>query len=145
MFGVGEAEFTIILIFCFLVFGPEKLPEAGRVVGKAIRQFRQAQDEINDVVQSEFVNPIQEVSNISTTKISEIKEDVVALDEDIKSSAKSFAERKKEVEGRSANSQESSLKNQGEEKSSKSKKSSEKYSAYDMYGIDINSGKGGED
>ncbi len=52
MFGIGGFELFIILLFGFLIFGPEKLPEVARTVGKGIARFRQAQDEMNDVIKS---------------------------------------------------------------------------------------------
>ena len=52
MFGIGGFELFIILIFGFLIFGPEKLPEIAKTVGKGIARFRQAQDEMNSVIKS---------------------------------------------------------------------------------------------
>ena len=52
MFGIGGFELFIILIFGFLIFGPEKLPEIARIVGKGIARFKQAQDEVNGVIKS---------------------------------------------------------------------------------------------
>ena len=52
MFGIGGFELFIILVFGFIIFGPEKLPEIARTVGKAIARFRQAQDEMNDVIKA---------------------------------------------------------------------------------------------
>ena len=43
MFGIGAGEFIVILIVGLIVFGPSKLPEVGRAVGKALREFRKAQ------------------------------------------------------------------------------------------------------
>lgn len=52
MFGIGGFELFIILVFGFLIFGPEKLPEIAKTVGKGIAHFRQAQDEMNEVIKS---------------------------------------------------------------------------------------------
>ena len=52
MFGIGGFELFIILIFGFLIFGPEKLPEIAKTVGRGIARFRQAQDEMNSVIKS---------------------------------------------------------------------------------------------
>ena len=52
MFGIGGFELFIILIFGFLIFGPEKLPEIAKTIGKGIARFKQAQDEMNDVIKS---------------------------------------------------------------------------------------------
>ena len=43
MFGIGAGEFILILVVGLIVFGPSKLPEVGRSLGKAIREFRKAQ------------------------------------------------------------------------------------------------------
>ncbi len=43
MFGIGAGEFVVILIVGLIVFGPGKLPEVGRALGKALREFRKAQ------------------------------------------------------------------------------------------------------
>ena len=42
MFGIGIPEFILILIVGLIVFGPSKLPEVGRAVGKAMREFKKA-------------------------------------------------------------------------------------------------------
>ena len=58
MFGIGETELFIIILFGFMVFGPDKLPGAGRTIGRALRQFRTAQQGFTKVVQTEIVgNP----------------------------------------------------------------------------------------
>ena len=60
VFGIGGTELAIILIFGFLIFGPDRLPAMGRTIGRALRQFRQAQDQMNKMVQTEIVNPLNE-------------------------------------------------------------------------------------
>ena len=60
MFGIGETELVIILAFGFMIFGPDKLPGMGRTIGRALRQFRQAQEGFTQVVQSEVMDPLQE-------------------------------------------------------------------------------------
>ncbi len=42
MFGIGVPELILILIIGLVVFGPGKLPEVGRAVGKSIREFKKA-------------------------------------------------------------------------------------------------------
>ena len=52
-FGIGPLELFLILVVALIVFGPDKLPEIGRNVGKTIREFRRASDEIRDTVLKE--------------------------------------------------------------------------------------------
>ena len=40
MFGIGPMELVVILALALIVLGPQKFPEAGRAVGKAMREFR---------------------------------------------------------------------------------------------------------
>ncbi len=50
MFGIGGFELFIILLFGFLIFGPDKLPEIAKTVGKGIARFRQAQQDMNETL-----------------------------------------------------------------------------------------------
>ena len=63
MFGIGEGELAIIVVFGFLLFGPDKLPQMGRTIGRAIRQFRETQEKMTAVVQSEIIDPVSEVAS----------------------------------------------------------------------------------
>lgn len=58
MFGIGDTEFLLIIIFAFLLFGPDKLPGMGRTIGRGLRQFREASDSVTKVVQSEVIDPM---------------------------------------------------------------------------------------
>ena len=60
MFGLGETERALILIFAFMIFGPDKLPGMGKTLGRALRQFRNAQEGFTQVVQTEIVDPAAE-------------------------------------------------------------------------------------
>lgn len=44
-FGIGLPEMALIFVVALLVFGPKKLPEIGRSLGKAIRSFQEASKE----------------------------------------------------------------------------------------------------
>jgi TatA/E family protein of Tat protein translocase len=46
MFNIGPLELMVILIVALLVVGPSKLPEVGRSIGRGLREFRKAQDEV---------------------------------------------------------------------------------------------------
>ncbi len=51
MFGLGPTELLIILGVVLLIFGPSRLPEIGRAIGRGIREFRSAAQEIEDIDQ----------------------------------------------------------------------------------------------
>ena len=63
MFGIGEGELAIIVVFGFLLFGPDKLPQMGRTIGRVIRQFRETQEKMTAVVQSEIIDPVSEAAS----------------------------------------------------------------------------------
>jgi TatA/E family protein of Tat protein translocase len=55
MFGnIGFPELLIILAIALLIFGPKKLPEVGRSLGRAIREFRRTSDEIKERIEEEI-------------------------------------------------------------------------------------------
>lgn len=54
IFGIGLPEMIIILVIALLIFGPKKLPEIGRSLGKTIRSFQEASKEF----ESEFKREI---------------------------------------------------------------------------------------
>lgn len=98
MFGIGETELVLILIFAFLLFGPDKLPSMGRTIGRGLRQFREAQDSVTKVVQSEVIDPITNAANEGTKKV--VSKDDLDADSDAAAAAaperpkETFAERK---------------------------------------------------
>jgi sec-independent protein translocase protein TatA len=52
MFNIGPLELMVILIIALLVVGPKRLPEVGRSIGRGIREFRNAQEEVQKTIQS---------------------------------------------------------------------------------------------
>src|SRR5207237_7318406 len=52
MFDIGLQEMLVIGLPALLVFGPSKLPELGRMVGRALREFRRASDEFRSTVET---------------------------------------------------------------------------------------------
>jgi sec-independent protein translocase protein TatA len=56
LFNIGPAEMIVILIIALIVFGPKRLPEIGRTVGKGLREFRRASQDIRD----EFEGSLQD-------------------------------------------------------------------------------------
>lgn len=55
MFGsIGFPELIVILSIALLIFGPKKLPEVGRSIGRALREFRKTSDEIKERIEEEI-------------------------------------------------------------------------------------------
>ena len=50
MFGIGVPELILILVVGLIVFGPGKLPEMGRSLGKGIREFRKASNALTAAI-----------------------------------------------------------------------------------------------
>jgi TatA/E family protein of Tat protein translocase len=48
VFGIGPEEIILILVIALIVFGPKRLPEIGRAIGKSLREFRRASDDLRD-------------------------------------------------------------------------------------------------
>jgi TatA/E family protein of Tat protein translocase len=54
MFGsVGAPEFLLILVLALLLFGPRKLPQIGRTLGRALAEFRGATQEFKSSLERE--------------------------------------------------------------------------------------------
>ena len=77
MFGIGAGEFIVILIVGLIVFGPSKLPEVGRAIGKGLRGFRKAQAALSATL-NEPLEP--EKKSAPTQKPAEEKKSVTADD-----------------------------------------------------------------
>ena len=99
VFGIGEGELAIIVVFGFLLFGPDKLPQMGRTIGRAIRQFRETQEKMTAVVQSEIIDPVSEAASAPVKPKKAAVDDDSDADEDAVVTAapvkkETFAERR---------------------------------------------------
>jgi TatA/E family protein of Tat protein translocase len=83
MFGsIGPTELILIFVIALLVFGPRKLPEIGKSVGKAIREFKKASDEIKGRIEEE----------IQASEIKDVGKDLRAGVESLRSEARGIAD-----------------------------------------------------
>lgn len=86
--GISGTELMLILFFGFLIFGPEKLPQMGRTVGRAIRQFRAASDQVNAKFREEIYDPFQEAIDPYKSELEEaaapIKDDLDSINSTLK-------------------------------------------------------------
>jgi sec-independent protein translocase protein TatA len=83
MFGLQPWHLFAILVVALLVFGPQRLPEIGRVIGQSIREFREAvegsQREIREAVEEKPI-PSPEAPSVLTSRTT--KADVVITKSD---------------------------------------------------------------
>jgi sec-independent protein translocase protein TatA len=74
MFGsIGLPELIVIFIIALLVFGPKKLPEVGKTVGKAIRDFKKSTEDIKEKFEDEI--RAEEFRSLKDDLNKDIKED----------------------------------------------------------------------
>ncbi|HAG82340.1 MAG TPA: twin-arginine translocase TatA/TatE family subunit [Cyanobacteria bacterium UBA12227] len=86
VFGIGLPEMAVILVIALLVFGPKKLPEIGRSLGKAMRGFQDASKEF----ETEFKREAEQIEQaIKTPSLPESKE--VATQETARADSTSHA------------------------------------------------------
>jgi Tat protein translocase TatB subunit len=79
MFDIGFQELLVIGVLALLVFGPSKLPELGRMFGRAMREFRRASDEFRTTVETnlkinEEPEPIVSAAPVETATHSTVTE-----------------------------------------------------------------------
>lgn len=63
MFGIGAPELVLILIVGLIVFGPGKLPEMGRTLGKGLREFRKASNALTTAINTPDPPPAPPAQN----------------------------------------------------------------------------------
>jgi TatA/E family protein of Tat protein translocase len=57
VFGISGTELFLILLFGFLIFGPDKLPEIAKTIGRGIAKFKSAQEDMNSTLQGQIFDP----------------------------------------------------------------------------------------
>jgi sec-independent protein translocase protein TatB len=54
LFGISGTELGIILVFALIIFGPDKLPQLGRTVGRFMNEFKRAQESLERTIKAEM-------------------------------------------------------------------------------------------
>src|SRR5215470_7703427 len=73
---LGFSEMLVIFIVALLVFGPKKLPELGKSLGKGIREFKKATEELK----SSWEDQVKDIS----TPLNDVKRDIHNMGQDMK-------------------------------------------------------------
>jgi sec-independent protein translocase protein TatA len=84
--NIGPMELFVIFVIALLVFGPKKLPEIGRSIGKALREFKKTSEEIRGRIEEEIeasTSDIKEAGKDLTRDIEDAQKDIRDEIEDI--------------------------------------------------------------
>jgi TatA/E family protein of Tat protein translocase len=83
MFDIGMQELILIFIVALLVFGPKRLPELGRTIGKGMAEFKKAMYGIKEQMDSELHDikePLSSVKEEIDSELRDIKDPLSHLD-----------------------------------------------------------------
>ena len=69
MGNLGMPELLLILVLALLLFGPKKLPEVGKQVGKALGEFRRASNDLKRTIEDEMDRATREEPRAEATQV----------------------------------------------------------------------------
>ncbi len=79
MFGntIGPAEIGIVLVIALLIFGPKKLPELGKGLGRGLAEFKKASEDLKKTIEDEIEQGKQEAAAVKQ-HVTEVRNSLVA-------------------------------------------------------------------
>ncbi|NIS75463.1 MAG: twin-arginine translocase subunit TatB [Deltaproteobacteria bacterium] len=93
MFGIGFQEILLVLLIALIFFGPKKLPDLARSLGRGVAEFKKAADEVKrsfeEVVEEESLkkelkDELQELKDMGSDLEKDVKKEVGDLEDDLK-------------------------------------------------------------
>jgi sec-independent protein translocase protein TatA len=88
MFGLGIPELVVIFVIALIVFGPKKLPDLGKALGRGLAEFKRATQDVKESIESEVRNAERSID------MEKIRQDVEGTAKENKEQAE-----KKEADG----------------------------------------------
>lgn len=92
MFGIGGFELFLIVLFAFMLFGPEKIPVFLKTLRKALAKFREAEQEVSAALKQEVIDP--DTGETAADVLDELTGKSTGSAAQRSASGESFAERK---------------------------------------------------
>ncbi len=89
MFGLGIPELVVIFVIALIVFGPKKLPDLGKALGRGLAEFKRATQDVKESIESEVRSAERSID------MEKIRQDVEGTEKENKEQAE-----KKEADGR---------------------------------------------
>ena len=86
MLNIGPTELILLLGVALVIFGPGKLPELGQTLGKTIREFKSAVNNIDEDIKKDLVDFKNEVQDVKETV--DMRGTIEELQKDIKDAVK---------------------------------------------------------
>ncbi len=77
IFGVGLPEVTVILILALLIFGPKKLPELGKQLGKTLKSLKKASNEFQNEIDQVMNEEDESLKSIESNQTNEINQEKI--------------------------------------------------------------------
>jgi len=78
MFGLGVPELIVIFVIALIVFGPKKLPDLGKALGRGIAEFKRASQEVKETIETEVRNAEQSLD------LKKLKAEVEGLETEVR-------------------------------------------------------------